>query len=126
MVNVLRFKDEPEPKYDYKAGRQIFDKEKSRDDKNIWAFVPPDTVNPIDIRLRQLAIELPNGPVDLKKIFYNLNIVIIHNEGMQLKFIKGKIKDIYMTTRDVYVKTRQGKIYVVPFEKSFELSEREV
>jgi len=121
-VHILK-KEEKFPKLDYKAGRQIFDREHDQREPLTFATVPRDTVNPIDIKLRQLAME--GNTLDLKKVFYDLNIVIIHQEGLKLSFIKGKIKDLFMATRDVYVKTRQGKVYVVPFDKSFELSERE-
>lgn len=123
-MHILKYKEEKLPPLDYKAGRQIFDKEHPPREPVTFATVPRDTTNPIDVKLRQLAIE--SGPIDLKKTFYDLNVVIIHTNGLQISFIKGKIKDVYMATRDVYVKTRQGRVYVVNFDKVFEISEREI
>ena len=125
MVHIITEKEEKLPPLDYKAGRQIFDREHTAREPIKFGFIKKDTTNPIDVKLRQLAIEFPTGGVNLKKIFFNLNAVIIWGDGMP-QFIKGKIKDVFLHTRDVYVKTRKGDIYIVPFEKVREISEREL
>ena len=113
-----------EPKYDTRAGRQIFDREYGHREYARWATVPKDTTNPIDIKLRQLAIE--GEPVDLKALFFNINCAFMHQFGQELKIIKGKIKDLFFHSRDVYIKTRKGEVYIVPFDKVIELSETEI
>ena len=109
------------PKLDLKAGRQRF----TYDKKVFTAHVPPDTENPIDIRLRQLAL-LPQQDIDLRGEFYHKNIAAMVGDINNLCIMKGRIVDIYFVTRDIRFKTRKGVDVIVSFDKVMAVSEREI
>jgi hypothetical protein len=121
IMLIPRFKESKEPKYDLRAGRQIFDKEYTRHDLRM-ATIPKDTENPIDTRIRQLIIGSWTGQIDLKKEFFDKWAVVI-TKDLEIKI--GRIKDLYMDTRDIYIKTRKGDIYILPFGNVMKVSERE-
>lgn len=110
---------------DRRAGRQIFDKEYTRSDGIGLVHIPKDTQNPIDIKLRQLAIASLDGRIDAKKEFFEKWAEALLGEINNLKYVKGRIKDLYLHTRDVYIKTRKGDVYIIPFDKVLSVSERE-
>lgn len=105
---------------DNKAARQRFATEK----KYYTMTIPSDTENPIDIRLRQLAM-MPEARFDFNKEFHNKWAVVMtgHIGDMQLR--KGRIKDIYPHTRDIRIQTRKGEDIIVGYGKVITISERE-
>ena len=121
-----RYKDEKLPKQDLKAGRQIFDRELTRENTQQFATVPRDTENPIDTRIRQLAIGSLDGSIDLKSEFFGKNIAFIHGTIPNIQIIKGKIKDVFMGDRSIYVRTRKDEVYVVPFGRVLEVKDKEI
>lgn len=110
-----------EPRYDHKAGKQIFSGEK----KNLTLIVPKDTENPIDIRLRQLAMSL-TGECDLRGEFIGKNICVMVGDINHMRLVRGKIKDLYPQTRDIRLRTRKGEDVIVGWGKVLEVSEREL
>ena len=122
---IPRFREEKEPVYDHRAGQQIFDRVKNRENtRPTTIVVPKDTENPIDIRLRQLA--LMNCPFDLCKEFIGKWAAVFVQTGLQLTIYTGRIKDIFPSTRDIWVRTRAGKDVIVPIGNVIEYSEREL
>ncbi len=122
---IPRFRDIKLPKYDDLAARQIFDKVHDRSDGRI-AAIEKDTQNPIDIKLRQLALSSLDGKIDLKKEFLGKNVVVIVGDVFNIKMVKGKIADMYLVTRDLRLRTRKNETIIVPFDKVMYYGEREV
>lgn len=121
---VPHFKETKLPKLDYKAGRQIFDKERTRENYDWILAVPQDSENPIDIRLRQMLLD-PMKPPDVKTEFFDKQCAVFVQKGMQLIFYTGRIKDFY-EGRLVRIKTRKGLDVIVPFGNVMEVSTREL
>ena len=113
---IPRFRQPKEPKYDLKAGKQIF----SSDRKDKTVIVPKDTTNPIDVRLRQLA--LLSTQVNLVDEFVNKWACLERNHILYT----GRIKDLYFSTRDIRIKTGKGEDIIGSFNDVIEMSEREL
>jgi hypothetical protein len=126
MVYIPRFQDEKEPKLDLKAGRQIFDKEYTREDKASYAIIPGDSDNPVDERLRRLAIRSLTGKVNVKDEFFNKWAMIELGVGMIKDKVVGRVKDLFLHSRYIYIKTAKGNIFVVPFECVLKIHEHEI
>lgn len=122
---IPRFREPKLPKYDLKAGRQIFDKEHTREDKRC-VFVDPEAENPIDIKLRQLALASLDGQIDLKIAFIDKWVAGIVGEINNICIMTGRIKDLYLPTRDIRFRTRQGVEVITSFDKIIQLSDREL
>jgi hypothetical protein len=111
-------------RFDHRAGRQIFSREFTRKDGRV-ATIAKDTENPIDIRLRQMALASLDGRLDLKSEFLEKWAVAMVGEIDNLRLIKGRIKDLYLSTRDIRIKTRKGDDVITSFDKVVSVSERE-
>lgn len=121
---IPKFNEPRLPKYDLKAGRQIFDKERDRMDGRV-ATISKDAENPIDVKLRQMTLSSINGSINLLSLI-NMNIVVMVGDINHLRLIKGKVKDLYLSTRDVRLKTRKNEDVIVSFDKVISLTEKEV
>jgi hypothetical protein len=117
---IPRFRGQKLPKYDLKAGRQIFDKEYERRD-GYRVSVSPDAENPIDIRLRQMAISSLDGTINLKQEFLE-KWVALEKDG---EIVVGRIKDLYLSTRDIRIRDRKGKDVFASLDDVIEYSESE-
>lgn len=105
--------------FDRRAAEQIFIGEGER--RSGILSVPRDTENPIDIRLRQIAMsgETPN----IKAEFVGKNVAVI--AGNNQTIYTGKLKDIF-ADRSVRVKSKTGLDIIVPFGSVIELSDFEL
>lgn len=122
---IPRFREEKEPQYDHLAGRQIFDKVRTRENSAPTTIhVPKDTENPIDVRLRQLAIL--NEPIDMQKEFCEKHAAVFVQDGLRMSLYTGRIKDVYFVTRDIRIKTRKGQDVIVNFGNVMQIDEHEL
>ena len=103
-------------KLDLKAGRQRF----TYDKKFLTANIPPNTENPIDIALRLKAMSL-NPQFNFFTDFHNKWVVVKTPKGLRI----GRIKDMYLASCDIRLRTRQGAEIIASFENCLTLSERE-
>jgi len=121
VMLIPRFREPKGLRLDLKAGRQIFGEAPRT--KNLSFTVPRDTENPIDIRLRQLAIL--GREINLVEEFVGKNAVASVG-GLDIRLVKGKIRDLFPQTRDLRLRTRKGEDVIVSWGNVMELSEREL
>src|SRR3990167_10168990 len=91
---------------DLKAGRQRF----TYDKKFLTITVPQDTENPIDIALRLKALAI-DPQFNFFNDFHNKWTVVRTPQGLRI----GRIKDMYLASRDIRIRTRQGIDIIVGF-----------
>ena len=108
--------NEKEPKYDHKAARQRF----TYQNKNLAMSVPLNTNNPIDTRLRQIALEV-NPRFDFKKEFYQKWCVVRTIKGLRM----GRIKDMFPADRLIRIKTPKDEDIIAHYEAVITVSERQ-
>ncbi len=117
---VKKYKEDKDPKWDDKAAEQIFTKARNRGDKRI-GLIDPTAENPIDVKLRQLAISSLDGNVDLRGEFLGKRVAAMMGGIDNLNIVSGRIRDIYLATRDVRFKADNGRDIIVSFDKVIEL-----
>ena len=106
--------------FDLKAGRQRFTYEK----KFLTAVVSKDASNPIDTRLRQIALML-KPEFDFKLEFYDKWAVVQTGPYGNMQLRKGRIKDFYFPDRLIRIKTRKGEDVIASFDKVITFSVHE-
>jgi hypothetical protein len=109
--------------FDHIAAKQIFGIPiRKRGDKEEVLHVPKDTTNPIDIKLRQIAM-LGDNQTDIYTEFFDKWVAVARADGKGI-FV-GRIKDVY-PSRDLLVKNRKDEMAIVPFGNVIQISEREL
>ena len=109
-----------EPKYDLKAGLQRFTYQQKHKTMNI----PRDTENPIEIRLRQIALQV-NPEFDFNKEFHDKYAVVKIDKKEVPRLRIGRIKDLYPQDRLVRIKTKGNEDVLVPYDNVITISESE-